>query len=124
MYELHARESRVLPSDGLRQIALNLIQNALEHGRSPVRVRTQLRSDCFELAVTDAGEGLSADEWRQALEPFNRLRAQPNTGHAGLGLALVDRLVRNVGGSLEARRGAGQFTIIVTFATAAHEEGR
>jgi len=115
--ELNATESRVLPADALRQIAQNLIQNALDHGRPPVRVRTRLSGDRLELAVTDAGEGLSSDDWQQALEPFNRVRAQPNTGHAGLGLALVDRLVRNIGGSLKSNRVPGEFTIIVTFTT-------
>ena len=113
--ELNATESRVLPSDALRQITLNLVQNALDHGRPPVRVRTQLSGDQVELAVTDAGAGLSPDEWQQALEPFNRVRAQPNTGHAGLGLALVDRLIRNVGGTLSSNRTPDAFTIIVTF---------
>ena len=113
--ELNATESRVLPSDALRQIALNLVQNALDHGRPPVRVRTQLSGDQVELAVTDAGAGLSPDEWQQALEPFNRVRAQPNTGHAGLGLALVDRLIRNIGGTLTSNRTSDAFTIIVTF---------
>jgi two-component system osmolarity sensor histidine kinase EnvZ len=113
-FELDASEARVLPADALRRIASNLVHNALDHGRPPVRVRTKLSGDRFELAVSDAGEGLSADDWRQALEPFNRLRAQPNTGHAGLGLALIDRLVKNIGGTLAAHRAVGEFTIVVT----------
>jgi len=111
---LNASDVRVLPADALRQISLNLVQNALDHGRPPVRVGTRLYADRFELAVSDAGDGLSADEWQQALQPFNRLRAQPNTGHAGLGLALVERLVRNTGGSLASIRASGEFTITVS----------
>jgi signal transduction histidine kinase len=67
----------------------------------------------LQITVADAGEGLSPAEWQAALSPFNRLRAPPSDGHTGLGLALVERLVRAIHGNIDAVRTASGFAITV-----------
>jgi two-component system, OmpR family, osmolarity sensor histidine kinase EnvZ len=111
--ELDAGECRHFAVGCIRHTVLNLVQNALEYGRPPVSLRTASTGQEIELQVTDHGTGLTSGEWLEALKPFHRLRTQPGGAHSGLGLALVDRLVRTSGGSLESERHDGVFTVTV-----------
>jgi two-component system osmolarity sensor histidine kinase EnvZ len=111
--ELAAAERRGFAANGVRQTLLNLVQNALEHGRAPVTVRTSLFPTELQIEVEDRGDGLSEEEWSVARRPFHRLRPQPAGGHTGLGLALVERLVLVCGGRLDARRVADGFVVTV-----------
>jgi two-component system osmolarity sensor histidine kinase EnvZ len=99
-----AGDPRLFAVDSVRHMLLNLVQNALEYGRPPVTVRTSSSATEIHIEVRDRGAGLSQDQWAQAIRPFHRLQDLPGDGHAGLGLAMVDRLVRVYGGTLEARR--------------------
>lgn len=115
--ELDAPEPRLLPVDSVRRVVANLVQNAFEYGKAPVTVRTSLRTGELLISVEDRGEGISAHDWRHAIQPFHRLRAAPGTGHSGLGLATVERLVRAARGTLESRQTQGGFVVDVTLAT-------
>ena len=54
------------------------------------------------MAVEDTGEGIAAADLERVFEPFFRAdRARSGTG-AGLGLALAQRIVTAMGGSIEA----------------------
>jgi two-component system, OmpR family, osmolarity sensor histidine kinase EnvZ len=113
---LEARDACELNVEGLRHIVLNLVQNALDHGQPPVTLSTRLQGRDLELLVHDTGSGISAEEWPQALRAFGRLQAVPNAGHSGLGLALVDRLVRAVRATISARQLPDGFEIRLVFA--------
>jgi two-component system osmolarity sensor histidine kinase EnvZ len=115
--ELNAADMCRFAADGVRHTLLNLVQNALDYGRAPVTVRTSGTANEIQIQVQDCGEGLSEAEWSDAIRPFHRLRDQPSGGHTGLGLAMVDRLVRVCGGHLGAKRIASGFTVTVRFPT-------
>jgi two-component system, OmpR family, osmolarity sensor histidine kinase EnvZ len=102
--ELQAEQPRVFAVQCLRHAVLNLVANALEYGKAPVSVRTRIHTGSIELSVQDAGAGLSESQWRDALLPFHRVSAETGDGHSGLGLAMVERLISNGGGSLVAER--------------------
>jgi signal transduction histidine kinase len=55
------------------------------------------------LSVVDTGTGISAEEQESIFQPFERGRAgkEGDSGGSGLGLAIVDRLVEELGLSLE-----------------------
>ena len=74
----------------LQQVLTNLVGNAFEHGRPPVRVRARLRSGFIELSVTDSGPGPSPDVAAELFE--KRGRTSRTRGGLGLGLYLC-RLV-------------------------------
>jgi len=115
--ELNAAEPHLLAVESVRRVVLNLVQNAFEYGRAPVTVRTDLRPGELLLSVEDKGQGLSEQEWQEAIRPFRRLRATPGAGHTGLGLATVERLVQACRGKLTSTRTEYGFVVNVTLAT-------
>jgi two-component system osmolarity sensor histidine kinase EnvZ len=110
-FERGAAEPRVFAVESARHAVLNLVQNALEYGRPPVTVSTALPAGGIQIVVHDRGAGLSPADWSQALRPFHRLRDQPGDGHTGLGLAMVERLIRVAGGELSAARASDGFAV-------------
>nr|HRC88346.1 HAMP domain-containing sensor histidine kinase [Thermoanaerobaculia bacterium] len=82
----------------LSTVVKNLLDNAIDAGRRGglIEYGGWLRSSCFELRVTDDGEGMSQGVLARATEPFFTTKA---TG-TGLGLALVQRIVERSGGSV------------------------
>lgn len=114
--ECEATAVRPMAIETVRQIVLNLAQNALEYGRPPVIVRGSTAVQYLELRVEDAGDGIPERQWREALKPFTRLRDSPGVGHAGLGLALVARLVAACRGTIRAERLERGFAVTVRLA--------
>ena len=95
----------------LRQVLLNLLDNARTHGGgAPVTVRAVARPDgMVEFAVRDRGPGIAPEELPLLFERF--YRSDPSrsraTGGSGLGLAIVRSLVELHGGSVRAEAAAG-----------------
>ena len=86
----------------VRQVLLNLVQNALEASapRSTIRVALRVDEDVVRLDVDDEGTGLGAVELARA---FDVGFTTKETG-SGLGLALARGLVRQHGGELTLAR--------------------
>ncbi len=92
-----------LPGALLRQIAYNLVQNAIEASPSggTVTVRTIANNGHFELRVRDHGAGIPAESRERIFEPFYSTKSgRLRTGGMGLGLALVRRTVTAAGGTI------------------------
>jgi two-component system, OmpR family, osmolarity sensor histidine kinase EnvZ len=115
--ELGAPAPRPIAVESLRHILVNLVENAFEYGQSPVIVRTSQSPGKLHISVEDGGTGLSAREWQEAVRPFQRLRETPGAGHTGLGLAMVERLVRVCRGTLVATQLEHGFIVDVTLVT-------
>ena len=90
---------------GLSRALANLADNALSHGKPPLLVVLEPIGDQgFQISLADCGEGIPPGLWHQAIEPFQSLDpARGNTGHCGLGLAIVERVARAHGGQLSCR---------------------
>ena len=87
----------------------NLLSNAIKFSPDEGQVRVSLRTTgaYAELAVRDWGPGVPADELPTLFRPFFRgTNAARAEGH-GLGLAIVDRIVRAHKGSVEAFNAEG-----------------
>jgi signal transduction histidine kinase len=91
----------------VRQILLNLLSNALKYtltGEVRLKVaRLTAPRSALSLEVADTGIGIPPEDLQRVFEPYIRLedeRVQRASG-AGLGLAVVQRLVRRLGGQLE-----------------------
>jgi len=94
----------------------NLIENALSHGQAPLRlVLRPAAADGFRIEVWDQGPGIPADQWPQALMPFQRLdRARGGSGHCGLGLAIAARVAASHGGGLSRLQSEQGFAVVLT----------
>lgn len=87
----------------LQQVLLNLLTNAVkfspEDSVVEFRVRPGSQKDRVEISVSDAGDGIPADEREHIFEPFHRLEGESSsTSGAGIGLALCREFVRLHGG--------------------------
>ncbi len=90
----------LLPVEPVARIVSNLLDNALRHGRPPVRLGVRLGAGAVEIVVSDGGPGIPAEALEQARQPFVQLDRARSAGGAGLGLAIVDRLAGQLGGTM------------------------
>lgn len=101
--ELRAGISLSVDPDRIRQVLVNLIQNAIEACRdkrgATIRVATNRRRDngCVEISVKDNGSGISADALERIFDPFFTTKPQGT----GLGLSVSYGIVKQHGGSIE-----------------------
>jgi two-component system NtrC family sensor kinase len=109
-----------VPGDaiGLRQVLLNLLTNAIDATDPRGRISVSAcgagpngdGSRYVEIAVHDNGHGMSPDEVRRVFEPFYTTKA-PGRG-TGLGLVIVDHIVRAHGGHLIVDSTPGRGTVM------------
>ncbi|HKW39283.1 MAG TPA: ATP-binding protein [Burkholderiales bacterium] len=90
-----------LQAMAMRRVVLNLVDNALRYGEKDVGISVRRDVGGVRLEVTDRGPGIPASEVERLKRPFTRLEvARSDKGGAGLGLAIVERVVRAHRGSL------------------------
>lgn len=86
----------------MRRVVLNLVDNALRYGEREVGIALRAEGRNVVLEVADRGPGIPASEVDRLKRPFTRLEvARSDKGGAGLGLAIVERVVRAHHGTLE-----------------------
>ena len=93
----------------IEQVILNLVRNGLEAtpaglAEPELTIRTGLEEGFVAVAVTDQGEGLSAEQIDRVFEPFFTTK---RTG-LGMGLAISRSIVRGHGGRIAASPNAGR----------------
>ncbi|HZS76415.1 MAG TPA: ATP-binding protein [Ktedonobacteraceae bacterium] len=105
--------------DMWEKIVLNLLSNAFKFTFSGfIRVATRQVGKSFELVVQDTGVGIPEEELSHLFERFYRVRntrARTQEG-SGIGLALVQELVRLHGGSIQVESRASEgttFTVLI-----------
>jgi len=104
--------------DAAQQIVLNLVLNAIQAcpPGATIEVRVSTDGDHSALEVRDTGPGMSPEVAARCREALFTTRAAE--GGTGLGLAVVDGLVRELGGELRLRTSPGQgATFIVRLPT-------
>ena len=102
----------------LRQVAANLISNAMHHTPvgTPVRVRVERAGGDAVLEVADEGPGMEPEHAAKVFDRFFRVdpaRSRDNGG-AGLGLSIVSAIVTAHAGAVELETAPGRgarFTI-------------
>lgn len=93
--------------DQLKQVFFNLLKNAMEAtnagGRLTLRVRAD--DDSIFVAVADTGSGIKAEDVTKLFQPYHTTKV---SGH-GLGLMIVQRIMRDHGGQIgvESKEGVG-----------------
>jgi two-component system OmpR family sensor kinase len=99
----------------LRQAIDNLLANVRAHTPpgTPARVSVQRNGRWAEVTVADEGPGIPAQEQPRVFERFWRgdpARGRTSDGGAGLGLSIVEALVRAHGGAVTVDSASGQGT--------------
>jgi signal transduction histidine kinase len=101
--------------DMWEKIILNLMSNAFKFTiKGEVRVTQHVVGDMIQLEVRDTGCGVAAEDLPHLFERFFRGRAPQARTHegTGIGLSLVQELVKLHGGSIEASSEVGVGTAI------------
>lgn len=109
--EVHGDPPLVRADAGLSErIIVNLLHNAVRHGAPPVRLDVAVDGDRLEFRVSDAGPGPDASVADRLFAPFV---SGPQSGGAGVGLALARGLAEAQGGRLDhgRRDGRTEFTL-------------
>ncbi len=78
------------------QAVTNLLDNAIKYSPVTGKISIELtgNNDEFEIAVSDNGPGIPAEERERVFERFVRLENERNSPGNGLGLSLVQAVVR------------------------------
>ena len=105
----------------LDQVLGNLVSNALKFSPPHTTVRVSVEPDLIEggaiCRVQDQGPGFTEKDRAQLFQRYGRLSARPTGGEpsTGLGLSIVKKLMRDLGGTVvcESRPGEGA-TFILT----------
>jgi len=105
-YERPAVPLRTLGErDALGRVVANLLDNAVRHAASSVRLSVTADGAYQMISVSDDGPGIPAADRERVFDRFTRLddaRAR-DAGGSGLGLAIVRELVRRHGGTVALR---------------------
>jgi signal transduction histidine kinase len=103
------------------QVLINLIENSMKFGRSAARreisIRTRREQDGVKIMVSDTGPGIPRQDLKKVFDDFYRVENSltRTTGGTGIGLALVKKFVRLMGGSVSAANNPGPgCTITIT----------
>lgn len=109
---------------GNEQLLITVFQNLLDNGvkyspKHEVYADLRLREGGIEVKVRDYGIGIPPEELEQVFQPFYRSsNAQEISGH-GIGLSLVERIVRLHGGEVHVQSVVRKGTTFTVFLKAA-----
>ena len=98
----------------LRQVLINLLDNAVRYGpaNQNVTITTACDRDTWTLEVADEGPGIPSEESDRIFAPYYRMKRDAGgaVGGTGIGLAVVRRLVREHGGQVRVASANGAST--------------
>jgi len=102
--------------DRIQQVLVNLLDNAVKYGDSPVKVHAYRRDGVVRICVADSGRGIPIADQTRVFEKF--YRADPHLarspGGTGLGLYISRELTHRMGGRLDlsSEPGAGATFVV------------
>ncbi|MEZ5276056.1 MAG: ATP-binding protein [Opitutaceae bacterium] len=106
------QEPPVVSADAnqIKQVFFNLIKNAMEAMQSGgvIRIRSWTDDDWVYFQVGDTGKGIAEEDLSQVFQPFHTTKS----GGSGLGLMIVQRIMRDHGGQIGIESREGQGTLV------------
>ena len=110
--------------DRLRQIVINLVDNAVRYSFNDGKIKIKLSTDSKNavMSVEDNGCGISESDLPRIFERFYRVDKSRtrNLGGSGLGLAIVKQLSELSGGNVSVRSSEGEgccFSVVLPLAS-------
>jgi signal transduction histidine kinase len=108
----------------IRQVAGNLISNAVKYSPDGGRITVRARRNGEELvcSITDTGIGMTKEDQEQAFAKFFRSARSRDTAipGAGLGLPISKTIIEGHGGSISLTSAPGEGTTVSFVLPAAH----
>jgi signal transduction histidine kinase len=97
-------------ADKLKQILINLVDNAVKFSPSGARVRVRAQGDRtgLRIDVDDQGPGIATEDLPHVFDRFYRGRNSDAAAGSGLGLAIAKNLARLHGGDIAVRSQPGR----------------
>lgn len=98
--------------DYVNKVVGNLLSNALKFTPKGGSITVSLKQEGkhITLSVSDTGQGMSQEEQNHILEPFYTSKSKENPHGTGVGLALVNEIVKATGGSIAWKSAPGAGT--------------
>ncbi len=98
----------MIKSIAIQRLLMNLIDNAWNYRKQDVEVSTESQGESILIAIKDRGDGVPETEVEKLKQPFTRMdTSRTDTKGAGLGLAIVDRIVQWHHGRFDMKRRHG-----------------
>ncbi len=97
----------------VEEVWVNYLSNAMKYGGQPARIElgaTPLPDGMVRFWIRDNGPGIPREKQAQLFMPFTRLNQVAVEGH-GLGLSIVHRIVKKLGGNIGLESEVGQGSI-------------
>ncbi len=105
-------QGSTVPTDPslVRQVVLNLLQNAVQAVESDgtVTVTTRVSDGWAEIRVSDTGPGISPENMNRIFDPF--FTTKPPGKGTGLGLSICMKIIQRLGGRILVQSESGQGT--------------
>lgn len=97
-----------IDANQIKQVLVNLIKNAMQAMTKggTLTVESGQTSDCIWFSISDTGGGIPQEQINHIFEPFYTTKKKGS----GLGLMIVQRIVRQHGGRIEVESNVGQGT--------------
>ena len=109
----------MLPIEGdrirLRQVLVNVIDNAIKYSKAggTVRVEAAEMGDYAQVVVSDTGIGISDEDLQHITDKFYRAGKNGGIPGSGIGLAVVDEIIKKHNGTLEIESDEGIGTTVI-----------
>ncbi|MGL5314875.1 MAG: ATP-binding protein [Peptostreptococcaceae bacterium] len=121
LYEFKNKNLKILGNrDHIKQIFLNLVDNAIKYTpeNRDVRVNVFSENDKIVISVSDQGVGIPTEDIDRIFERFYRVdkARSRDVGGTGLGLAITKHIVKSLGGTISVKSELGkgsEFTVII-----------
>jgi two-component system, OmpR family, phosphate regulon sensor histidine kinase PhoR len=98
--------------DRIQQVLINLVDNSIRYSRKKdkIYIRTQHKDDCCLIEVQDTGPGINPEHLVRIFERFYRAdkARSREQGGFGLGLAISQQIVENMGGTIGVNSNLGE----------------
>lgn len=103
--------------DALRRVMINILDNAVKYNRADglIEIDAARNGNRIRISVLNTGPGVPAAELEKVFEQFYRVEKSRSLeyGGAGLGLAMVEKIVRMHGGVVRMESREGEWAKII-----------
>lgn len=88
----------------LQQVFSNLLSNAIKHHDKPdghIDITVAHQDNFYEFAVTDDGPGIAPNYHEKVFKIFQVLDSRDTTENTGIGLSIVQKIIKSKGGTIQ-----------------------